>query len=89
MKTVIVEKETKLLDTADTLINESDIDRDKALFAIKDGLVEGMIIREAHDRWILRLNGNIGCSGYHKTRAACVADAIGFGNNICIDCEVK
>ncbi len=90
MKTIVIEKEARLVEIAkDLLINECDVDRDELLLAVKDGYVEGMIVREAHDRWILRLKGNVGCSGFHKTRKECVADAIKYNCTICIDCEVK
>jgi hypothetical protein len=38
-----------------------------------------MIIKEEGNGWILRLGGERGATGFHKTREGCVKDCCRFG----------
>ncbi len=54
------------------------------IFAEKEDKLAGMLVRE-DGRWILRVGGSSGCSGFYNKRASCLKDAEDFGYTFFIE----
>jgi len=79
MKEVIIE------DKATDTINLDDVKTYTPIFAKENGLLKGMIVRDVDKGWILRLGGETGCSGYHKTRYDCMRKAMEYGYSFFVE----
>ena len=62
-----------------------DVHNNKPIFAKKNGKLTGMVVQESsdntkyHDQWIIKVGGQCGADGYHRTRKACLQSGMQWG----------
>ena len=69
MKKIIIDEQ------ADT-IKLSEVNQHKAIFAKKDGVLVGMVVEEDDGRWIVRVGGTGGATGYHASLEDCLKSCL-------------
>jgi hypothetical protein len=60
------------------VISFSEISKDTPIFAKKDGVLAGMVVREG-EGWILRLGGDNGSSFWHANLLSCLQSGVENG----------
>ena len=57
---------------------EKDVANDSPVFAKKDDILCGMVVKEGGG-WIIRVGGAYGANGHHATRGQCITAGMSFG----------
>ena len=70
------------MDTMTILLD--DVDERTPIFAKKEGELRGMIVKE-NDRWILKLGGSRGATGWHTTLRECLESCLIHGYEFLIN----
>lgn len=74
-----------LLDECDrNTVKLSLVDQWTAIFAKRDGKLEGMVVKE-DSGWVLRTGGEAGATGYHPTIKGCLESCIQYGYEFYIE----
>ena len=72
MKKVIV------IENTDETINLVDVDDHTPIFAKKNGILAGLVVKES-DGWILRIGGANGANGWSDIRGECISTCLQYG----------
>lgn len=60
-----------IMEGSNDTIKFSEVSEFTPIFAKKDGILVGMIVKEL-EGWILRMGGDLGATGYHESLKECI-----------------
>lgn len=86
MKKEIEMKQVIIVEKRKEDVYEEDLIISTPIFAMKQGKLAGLLVREK-DRWILRIGGPVGATGWYDTRKQCMQSCIGLGYTFFVEEE--
>ena len=71
-------KEIILKDDKNT-IPFSEVNENSPIFAKKNGILQGMVVKEENRGWIVRIGGGAGMTGHYNTLIECLNSCVQYG----------